>query len=423
MAVAAVVALVAGVAGVLSVPAAPASAIPVDTGWGVSGFGAVLDSDGTNSAATMHYNADGAPAGLNVRFTATATADGTVKVPYTWSGLHAWFNVTANLQKFVNGNVTSVFNAGPQSCCTTPSNGFLYGGVETFDVQAGDTYGFILSGNNGDINRFFRGTFTLSTKPYLDATIGTDNRQWLGAEDLPSGTLPTGGKTGTINEAGEARWYKFPVVPGQQVSVTLKNLPADYDLALYGDIEKAFDALSTGDDVAQLAAAAAAGAPGSESQVPTYPTDVTTVPTSADNVPSTTFAPRIYAPRIYAPRIYAPRIYAPRIYAPRIYAPRIYAPDAYVPDLESNAAFRDAFTGAQNQTLLAMSTNTDTDQETVTASTGNTDGFFYVRVQGHGDADFDPGSAFGLERTTTGGVQCDGLEELRVSALAGADAN
>ena len=82
---------------------------------GVSGFGAVLDSDGTNSAATMHYNADGAPAGLNVRFTATATADGTVKVPYTWSGLHAWFNVTANLQKFVNGNVTSVFNAGPRA--------------------------------------------------------------------------------------------------------------------------------------------------------------------------------------------------------------------------------------------------------------------------------------------------------------------
>ena len=199
-------------------------------------------------------------------------------------------------------------------------------------------------------------------------------------------------------------------MPGQQVSVTLKNLPADYDLALYGDIEKAFDALSTGDDVSQLAAAAAAGAPGSESQVPTYPTDVTTVPTSADNVPSTTFAPRIYAPRIYAPRIYAPADLRTRIYAPRIYAPRIYAPDAYVPDLESNAAFRDAFSAAQNQTLLAMSTNTDTDQETVTASTGNTDGFFYVRVQGHGDADFNPGSAFGLERTTTGGVQCDGLE-------------
>jgi hypothetical protein len=395
VAVAGAIALVAAVAGVLSVPSAPASAIPVDTGWEVSGFGAVLDSDGTTSAATMHYNADGAPEGLSVRFTATATADGTVKVPYTWSGLHAWFNVTANLQKFVNGNVTSVFNAGPRDCCTTPSNGFLYGGVETFDVQVGDTYGFILTGNNGDINRFFRGTFTLSTKPYLDATIGKDNRQWLGAADLPSGTLPTGGgATGTIAEAGEARWYRFPVVPGQQVSVSLKNLPADYDLALYGDIQQAFDALSDGDYVSQLAGAAAAGAPGSGSQVPNYPTDVTTVPTSADNVPSTKFAPRIYAPRIYAPRIYAPRI---------------YAPDSYVPDLESNDAFRNAFSTAQNETLLAVSANTERSDEIVTASTGNTNGYFYVRVQGHDDAEFDAVKAFGLERTT-GNSDCDGLE-------------
>ena len=208
------VALVAAVAGVLSVPAAPASAIPVDTGWGVSGFGAVLDSDGTNSAATMNYNADGAPVGLNVRFTATATADGTVKVPYTWSGLHAWFNVTANLQKFVNGNVTSVFNAGPRAAARHRPTGSSTAASRPSTSSAGDTYGFILSGNNGDINRFFRGTFTLSTKPYLDATIGTDNRQWLGAADLPSGTLPTGGKTGTINEAGEARWYRVPGRPG-----------------------------------------------------------------------------------------------------------------------------------------------------------------------------------------------------------------
>ena len=49
----------------------------------------------------------------------------------------------------------------------------------------------------------------------------------------------------------------------------------------------------------------------------------------------------------------------------------------------------------------------------MTASTGNTDGFFYVRVQGHGDADFNPNAAFGLDRTTTGGAQCDGLETSR----------
>ena len=76
----------------------------------------------------------------------------------------------------------------------------------------------------------------------------------------------------------------------------------------------------------------------------------------------------------------------------------------------SDPAFRDAFSAAQNQTLLAVSANTGTDDETVTASTGNTDGFFYVRVQGHDDADFDPDRPFRLERTITGGSACDGLE-------------
>ena len=52
----------------------------------------------------------------------------------------------------------------------------------------------------------------------------------------------------------------------------------------------------------------------------------------------------------------------------------------------------------------------DRPAETVSASTGNTDGFFYVRVQGHGDQDFDADDAFGLERTVTGG---DGLRRTR----------
>ena len=335
-------------------------------------------SDGTVSAAQMTYNADGSGSGTWT-FTATATSSGTVKVPYTWQGLHAWFQVTTQLETVVNGGATqTLVNDGPTSCCTSPSNGFLYGGVATFQRPAGDTYGFRLSGSNFDINNFLRGTFTLSTKPYIDATIGTDNRQWVGAEDLPSGA----GIDRSLAEPGEARWYKFPVVPGQQATVDLTNLPADYDVALYGDIGAAFDQLSSGTDLSQLAAASAQGAPGSESQIPSYPAAATDIPTANT---AAKFAPRIYAPDLYAPRIYAPRIYAPRIYAPRIYAPRIYAPDAYDPNLASDPDFSDAFSAAQDQTLLAVSSNTGTQAETVSAPTGNTLGFFYVRVQGHTD--------------------------------------
>ncbi|WP_151083239.1 hypothetical protein [Nocardioides cynanchi] len=406
-----VLAVLAMVVGLVALATGPSVAGPVNAGWSASGNGTVTTvSNGSAAAASMTYNADGFGIGSTASwtFTSQATTDsaGTIKVPYTWQGLHAWFQVTTRLDMVVNGSVVgTLVSQGPVNCCTSPSNGFVYGGVATFNnVQAGDTYGFKLSGSNADQNNFLRGTFTLSTKPYIDATIGTDNRQWLGASDFPAG-----GTSGTLNEPGEARWYRFPVVPGQQVTVNLGNLPADYDLALYGDIGAAFQRLGGSSDITSLAAASAAGAPGSGSQVPDYPTSVTKIASSTDTLPSTTFAPRVYAPRVYAPRVYAPRVYAPRVYAPRVYAPRVYAPDSFLPDLASDPSFAQAFTAAQDQTLLAVSANTSTDSETVSASTGNTDGYFYVRVQGHTDQQSNKNVPFTLTRSTSGNADCAGL--------------
>jgi hypothetical protein len=387
--------------------AAPASAATGDPVWAAAGSGTVTTvSDGTASAAQMTYDAEGTFTG-SWTFTATATATGTVTVPYSWQGLHAWFEVTTHLEAFdtQSGFSKVLVDDGPVDCCTAPSNGFVYGGVQTFQVTAGDTYGFRLSGSNQDFNDFLRGTFTLSTKPYLDAKLGTDNRQWTGAKTLDQGSA---GTDGSLGEAGETRWYRFPVVPGEQATVTMSGLSQDYDIALYGDIQTAFDQLSNGSDLSQLAAASAQAAPGAGSQVPDYPSAVTSIPTS-----NTTqqFAPRIYAPRIYAPRIYAPRIYAPRIYAPDVYAPRIYAPDAYDPSLAGNAGFSDAFSAAQNQTLLALSTNVANAEETVSASTGNTSGYYYVRVQGHSDQ--TPPGGFHLHLTLDdGGTNCAGLSDM-----------
>ena len=415
-----VVATLAMVLGLFAAVSPSATAGPVDDGWVAAGPGTVQTvSDGSASAAAMTYNGDNLGS-ASWTFTTTATAAsaaGPVRVPWTWQGLHAWFLVTVSLDAVVIRNgvelpATSLVAEGPEICCTEPSNGFLYGGIHEFDVQPGDVYGFRLSGSNGDLNNFLRGTFTLSTKPYIDATIGTDNRQWIGATEISTATLPVA-TPGYLEEPGEARWYKFRVVPGQQATLNLTS-PADYDLALYSDIGAAFDQLADGADLAQLAAASASGAPGAETQTPVYDPRVTAIPTTSTKPPvSTQFAPRIYAPRIYAPRIYAPRIYAPRIYAPRIYAPRIYAPDSFVPDLESNTFFRDAFSAAQNQTLLAMSANTDLAPETVSASTGNTDGYFYVRVQGATDQAFDAGTPFSLRLNLTGGESCRGLSDLR----------
>ena len=89
-------------------------------------------------------------------------------MPYHWTGLHAWFNVTARLDAVVvRGaslvSTTNLVNAGPESCCTTPSNGFDYAGTASFTVQTGDKYGFVLHGSNGDSNDFLRGDLTIGT--------------------------------------------------------------------------------------------------------------------------------------------------------------------------------------------------------------------------------------------------------------------
>ena len=208
---------------------------------------------------------------------------------------------------------------------------------------------------------------------------------------------------------GEARWFEFDVDPGQDVKAVLSGLPADYDVALYGDIGKAFNQLVNGDDLAQLAASSAStGVSGA--QVPEYPEETSEIPTLENPPSGQQFAPRVYAPRVYAPRVYAPRVYAPRVYAPRVYAPRVYAPGSYIPANVSDQSLSDAFSAAQNQMLLAASTNTGNVDEIVSASTGNTDGVFYLRVQGHDDAAFDDNTPFQLTRTTeSANPECAGL--------------
>ena len=52
-------------------------------------------------------------------------------------------------------------------CCTTPSNGFDYSGAASFTVQAGDKYGFVLHGSNGDFNDLLRGELTVGDGPQV----------------------------------------------------------------------------------------------------------------------------------------------------------------------------------------------------------------------------------------------------------------
>ena len=436
--------LLLGLLTVVAFPLAP-TAFADDGGWSVTeqpGETVLSTSSGETSAAQMTYAMS--PAGLGENrswvFERTMTEEGGedeggvrgVRVPWSWEGFHAYFQVTAELEAFVQKEGSEqrtyqalpLVTAGPTDCCDSPSAGFSYGGLATFDVAPGDQYGFRLTGSNYDSTNVLNGTLTLSTKPYLES-LGGDNRQWTKATDvLPPPPPPpnadgvqaralvddeaaepvteTGSKQDRIRESGESRWFRVRVTPGQTVSATLRGLPSDYDLALYSDIQGALDRLTSNPDVANLAAGASAGTAGSGTQIPEFPelvTEGTLGPARSKPGPS-------FAPRAYAPRAYAPRAYAPRAYAPRAYAPRAYAPASFDPAVETNSDFQRAFSTAQEQSLIAVSSKSGLGAETVSARSGNTDGFYYLRINGHDDDDFSDEQDFTVEATVTGGAEC-----------------
>jgi hypothetical protein len=217
-----VVALLIAATGIFTLP--PTHARAASTEW-FGQKGSIVDGSGTGTAGTFlaagsslngdaQFTYDIPVIGNNGEtgtwsFSSVAGANGTVPVPYHWTGLHAWFNVTARLDAVVvrGGVVVSsqpLVNAGPQSCCTTPSNGFDYAGTATFTVQTNDVYGFVLRGSNGDSNDFLRGELTVGTevpKSCIDAqalygAFGQDDGRYV--------IHPTGGQRFTVHCADMA---------------------------------------------------------------------------------------------------------------------------------------------------------------------------------------------------------------------------
>ena len=193
-----------------------------------------------------------------------------------------------------------------------------------------------------------------TSTPRSAPTTGTGS----GATTLARGAA----SPATLDEPGEARWFKFPVVPGQQATVDLSQ-PA-------GRLRRRAVRRHPGGlrPARQRRRPDPAGRPrrrpgrpASATQVPGVPDQRPDDPDDVAEPPSTQFAPRIYAPRIYAPRIYAPRIYAPA----DLCAADLRAADLRTRLLRARASSptrrsSDAFSAAQNQTLLAVSANTGT---------------------------------------------------------------
>ncbi|WP_028065678.1 HYR domain-containing protein [Solirubrobacter soli] len=155
-----------------------ADAAKLDAPWTGAGSGsAKVVSNGVAADPQFDYSVVSTGAWTFTNVAATARQ---VPMAYDYSGFHSWFNVRVKLVAFVSRGgsdvwTKSIVDAGPVNCCTAPSGGFSYKGQTSFDVKAGDVYGFRISGSNGDSDPTVRGSLKLqevdSTPPTVTPVV------------------------------------------------------------------------------------------------------------------------------------------------------------------------------------------------------------------------------------------------------------
>ena len=193
--------------------------------------------------------------------------------------------------------------------------------------------------------------------------LGAGNDSWpealaidLGGSSLAStSSLTTGSIKDYLDLQGHSRWFKVSVQPGSKLTVTLTNLPDNYDLSVYKDIGTAYKSLSEPQDLVQLSA---------EFAPDIFSPDI--------------FSPDIFSPDIFSPDIFSPDAYGPEIFSPDIFSPDIFSPDAYYPDIFSP----ESFSSAQARSLVAVSAFDGTLSEGIRVNTWDNSGDYYIRVRG-----------------------------------------
>lgn len=360
---------------------------------------------------------------------ATATAGSSV--PTTVNGTAA-LAVTAGVEGVAN-TAYQLEVSGSTSCTdgildtpspvgripvTTGANGLAVGGLA------------LVPPNHGAIPKFInvsaRGDGELSVPSDCIAT-GPDNDIWprRATLNLTGTTTLTNTSTGFLTLHGQARWYRLPVQPGGRVTVNLTNLPADYDLAVFGDIEKAYKSIT---DLATLTKVTAEYAPSVFSPSVFSPSVFSPSVFSPEAfTPSvfspgafspSVFSPSVFSPSVFSPSVFSPSVFSPSVFSPSVFSPSVFSPDSYTIDPSLPAELNaQAFADAQARTITAVSAATGTTAESATVDTWNNDSYVYVRVTGKNGASV-PWSPFTLTVTRTDVSACAGVAPVAGSTPA-----
>jgi hypothetical protein len=374
--------------------------------WQAIGDGAVsVLNDGSSGAPKMSYAYDlGIGGGVSGEwhFFTTATTTETINLPYTYTGLHAWFQVTVTLEAFVisadagDSGVTLV-DDGPVDCCTPPSNGFSYTGTVPLDVEPGDIYGFSMTGSNFDLNSFLKGTLTVggaAPAPTLMRAVSTGGTgaAILGRVDgmpntpitvevatadtctdgaLNGGAPVSGGPASvTTDDEGYFAATVSGVQPGDYVTARLTSPAATADSAcIVSSADNDYwpkaldldDSLFAAEDVIDSQGKARwykfSVTPGQRIDIKLsgLPADYDLAvfkdigkeflalldPEDADDLTklSAEYAPSVFSPSVFSPSVFSPSVFSPDAYAPSVFSPSVFSPSVFSPSVFSPSVF------------------------------------------------------------------------------------
>ncbi|MEO8303521.1 MAG: Ig-like domain-containing protein, partial [Betaproteobacteria bacterium] len=117
---------------------------------------AQVNDDGQHGPPVLQYGTNAGASTGSWTFQTTASRSGPITLDWWNDGFAGIAGASAGLSVFVtsggNTTTTPLYNDGPVDCdpCTTPSATFSYHGRVDLVVNAGDTYGFVMTAGNTD---------------------------------------------------------------------------------------------------------------------------------------------------------------------------------------------------------------------------------------------------------------------------------
>jgi CSLREA domain-containing protein len=249
------------------------------------------------------------------------------------------------------------------------------------------------------------------------------NDDWPNAVELAfdgSGVAHASGQY--IDGPGQSRWYKFEVEPDSELTIILSGqggpddpLPADYELALFKDLQAAFDEITADpgtDDLVRLSAQYAGSAySGSAYSGSAYSGSAYSGSAYSGSAYSgSAYSGSAYSGSAYSGSAYSGSAYSGSAYSGSAYSGSAYSGSAYSDQAFNGSAYSEAYSDAQNRSLLAVSDIGGMAPETIFVRTWNSDEDYYVRVRSR-NGQFSLDAPFRLEVKLEPGA-CGGVQPL-----------